>query len=262
MKRIFSILLAVALTACERRTTPPVIYSPKPTVTDLIATLRASDGTFKDVPFADVIQAATGKHVLPLDRGTEVDAEIVAAIREAMAQTLERMNRPDSLTNQESRINECSAHFEETIRHFLNAQPGIECGIPRTSDGGLQRAGYPDLRIVHEESGRVAFLDPKLVEQGSLDSSLRTFYYTPAEDTGKVLEDAHHLLVGIEHDGNTGKWQFLRWHLVDLSGFKVRLKAEFQADNRDIYRSEQILESGEAPPKLSAGKKPSKGSKD
>lgn len=239
--------LALGLPTCDQVSEPPVVYSPDPTVEDLIQTVLTTDSQFRDVEFATVIESATGTTVLPVDPGSPVDAEILAGIRRALEQTLERMNRPDSITSQESRINECSAHFEEALLHFIDAQPGLECALPRTAEGNLQRAGYPDLRILHPSSGRVAYLDPKLVKAGSLDSSLRTFYFTPRAETGKVREDAHHLLVGIEHDGNTGQWKFLRWHLVDLSGFRVSLKAEFQADNRDIYRQDLILESTDFP---------------
>jgi len=244
MRASLFLAISLPLCGCDQATEPPVVYSPEPTVEDLIETVLSSDSNFRDVPFASVIEAATGKKVLPIDSAAEADREIIAAIRRAMALTLERMNLPDSPTNQEGRINECSALFENAIREFLDAQPGIACVLPRTVAGNLQRAGYPDLKVVHQTTGRVAYLDPKLVKTGSLDSSLRTFYFTPKVKTGKVLDNAHHLLVGIEHDGNTGRWRFLRWHLVDLSGFKVRLKAEFQADNRDIYRPELILETG------------------
>ena len=239
------LVFALGFSSCDQVSEPPVVYSPEPSVEELIETVVTSDSHFREVDFATVIETSTGKQVLPVDPESEVDAEILAGIRRSMAQTLERMNRPDSITNQERRINECSAHFEEALLHFINAQPGLECALPRTAEGKLQRAGYPDLRIIHTQSGRVAYLDPKLVENGSLDSSLRTFYFTPRAETGKVLDDAHHLLVGIEHDGRTGQWKFLRWHLVDLSEFQVSLKAEFQANNRDIYRPELILETGE-----------------
>jgi hypothetical protein len=36
-------------------------------------------------------------------------------------------------------------------------------------------------------------------------------------------------------------WKFTRWDLVDLSHFKVKLKAEFQGSNRDMYRPEAIV---------------------
>ena len=103
---------------------------------------------------------------------------------------------------------------------------------------------YPDLRILHEASGQVVYLDPKLVARGSFDSAFRTFYFTPRIETNKVLDDACHLLVGIEHDANTGEWAFLRWHLVDLYAFRVQLKAEFQSGNRELYQAGQIVRSG------------------
>jgi hypothetical protein len=50
------------------------------------------------------------------------------------------------------------------------------------------------------------------------------------------------LLVGFEHEPRTvGGWKFTRWDLIDLSHFKVRLKAEFQASNRDIYKPEATV---------------------
>jgi hypothetical protein len=38
-------------------------------------------------------------------------------------------------------------------------------------------------------------------------------------------------------------WKFTRWDVVDLSQFKVKLKAEFQGSNRDLYRPEAIVGS-------------------
>ena len=38
-----------------------------------------------------------------------------------------------------------------------------------------------------------------------------------------------------------GHWKFTRWDLVDLSRFTVKLKAEFQGSNRDMYRPEAIV---------------------
>jgi hypothetical protein len=48
---------------------------------------------------------------------------------------------------------------------------------------------------------------------------------------------------GLEHQPREkdGAWKFTRWDLVDLAQFKVRLKAEFQGSNRDMYRSEAIV---------------------
>ena len=105
------------------------------------------------------------------------------------------------------------------------------------------RSGYPDLRIVDLASKRVFYLDPKLYAAGSRDSTFRTFYFEPKIATNKVRDDAVHFIVGFEHEphGKNGLWKFTRWDLVDLARFKVKLKAEFQGSNRDMYRPEAIV---------------------
>jgi hypothetical protein len=42
---------------------------------------------------------------------------------------------------------------------------------------------------------------------------------------------------------SNASWNFTRWDLVDLSRFTVKLKAEFQGSNRDMYRPEAIVAS-------------------
>jgi hypothetical protein len=100
---------------------------------------------------------------------------------------------------------------------------------------------------VDKPTGRVCYLDPKLYERGSRESSFRTFYFEPKQETNKVNDDAHHFIVGIEHDRSEGQgrgWKFVRWELVDLTHFRVRLKAEFEGSNRDMYRPEAVVGSG------------------
>jgi hypothetical protein len=121
------------------------------------------------------------------------------------------------------------------LHESLNAEPDLSCGVPPNRRGEAQRSGYPDLRIVHEPSGEVFYLDPKLVEDGSWDSTLRSFYFEPKDETLKITDDAVHLLAGIGHDGRDGAWRFTGFKLVDLSKLRVRLKAEFQASNADVY---------------------------
>jgi hypothetical protein len=92
------------------------------------------------------------------------------------------------------------------------------------------------------EDGSVVYLDPKLHAADSRGSSLRTFYYEPKTTTGKVHDDARHLLIGVQHnEGQGGQLRFEGWEIVDVSKIKVRLKAEFQASNKDMYRDETII---------------------
>ena len=94
-------------------------------------------------------------------------------------------------------------------------------------------------------TGRVLYLDPKLFAAASKRSSLRTFYFEPKRATNKVNDDAHHLIVGISHErADASGMQFTRWELIDLANFRVKLKAEFEASNADLYRPEAVVGSG------------------
>ena len=135
-----------------------------------------------------------------------------------------------------------SSHFEDLLRELLNAAPGLSCAFPRTANGRVQRSGYPDLRLVDQETKRIFYLDPKLYAAGSRESSFRTFYFEPKKSTNKVRDDAVHFVVGFEHEPATeGHWKFTRWDLIDLAHFQVKLKAEFQGSNRDLYRPDAIV---------------------
>jgi hypothetical protein len=176
----------------------------------------------------------------------EIDERVIKQVSTACDETIKRFNARDSAVQSVSRINEVSHYFEDSLRLLLNAAPGLNCDFPRTAKNRVQRSGYPDLRIVDVASKRVFYLDPKLYVVGSRDSSFRAFYFEPKVATNKVRDDAVHLVVGFEHQPREkdGAWKFTRWDLVDLAQFRVRLKAEFQGSNRDMYQPEAILATG------------------
>lgn len=214
----------------------------KAAVDRLIPWLLREDNDLRTIPFSQVIFDATGKRVLPIDLKSEADQRVVKQVSAVLDEVVRSMNAPDSPVQKVGRINEASSHFEDLLREKLNRIPGFSCDFPRTTEDRVQRSGYPDLRFVETATSRVFYLDPKLYAAGSRDSTFRTFYFEPKIATNKVRDDAVHFLVGFEHEPkNAGHWNFTRWDLVDLSHFKVRLKAEFQASNRDIYRQEAIV---------------------
>lgn len=220
--------------------------------TALIRGLLKEDLSHREFDFPVVVAAVSGKKVLPA-KGRESRARVTGAITAVMDKLLLEMNGQDSPTRGLRRINEGSRFFEDGLLEGLQKTEGITCGIPPTREGTEQRSGYPDLRITDELTGDVYYLDPKLMERGSATSSLRTFYFEPKDNTLKITDDATHLLLGIEHDGKDGEWTFLGYQLVDLSGLKVRLKAEFQASNRDLYTEPSVLEKRESAGKDGGG---------
>ena len=212
---------------------------------DLVRSLLGENLSDRTFDFATVAQACSGKRVLPLT-DEPAHARVLAAIERALAETIRELNAEDSPVRKLRRINEASRFFEEGLMTRLDAMPGLRCDTPPTRSGVHQRSGYPDLRITDEETGSVFYLDPKLVEHGSDNSTLRTFYFEPKNETLKITDDAVHLLAGIEHDGSEGQWTFSGWRLVDLSTLRVRLKAEFQASNADLYRKSRLSQPPES----------------
>jgi hypothetical protein len=212
-------------------------------VEQLIPWLLSEDRRLREIPFSEVIVRVTGKKMLACDPKNQIDERVVKSISAACDETVKRLNAPDSAIKNIARINEVSGHFEDMLRELLNATPGLNCDFPRMVQGRVMRSGYPDLRIVDLASKRVFYLDPKLYAVGSRDSSFRTFYFEPKIATNKVRDDAVHFIAGFEHEPRekSGRWNFTRWDLVDLAQFRVKLKAEFQGSNHDMYRPEAIV---------------------
>ncbi len=224
----------------------PAVVSPSPAVESAAATfipwLLQSKDELRELPLSEVIFHATGHKVLAVNPADEMDAHVLRQIGTALDEVLKRMNAPDAAVQSVARINEVSSSFENMLRDLLNTTPGLSCDFPKTAEGHGQRSGYPDLRLIDLATKRVYYMDPKLYAAGSRDSSFRTFYFEPRVATNKVREDAVHLILGIEHaPRNAGHWDFTRWDIVDLSHFQVKLKAEFQGSNRDIYRPDAIV---------------------
>lgn len=219
---------------------PPVTAPVTLTTPDssLVQRLLAEDLDHRNFPFATVVAAASGKKVVPLDLANPAHQRVTEAVHAALRATIDDLNRPDSPVRSLRRINEASRFFEDGLHSRLNATPGLRCEIPPNRRGDAQRSGYPDLRLTDTASGSVFYLDPKLVENSAWHSTLRTFYFEPVHETLKVTDDAVHLLVGIGHDGNDAAWTFGPSKLIDLSRLQVRLKAEFQASNADLYPPE------------------------
>lgn len=240
-------LALVVFTNASRADQPAALPANTPQskspVDTLIPWLLQEDHGLRGIPFSEVIFAATGRRVVAIDPKNESDQRVIRRLSAVLDEVMKRMNAPDSSIQAVPRINEVSSHFEDLLLELLNT-PGFSCEFPRTAEDRVQRSGYPDLRLVDLETKRVFYLDPKLYAAGSRTSSFRTFYFEPKITTNKVREDAVHLLIGFEHEKkNGGRWNFIRWDVVDLAHFKVRLKAEFQGSNRDIYRTEAIVAS-------------------
>ena len=233
-----------ALTLCAAAETDDATNEVKP----LITWLLEDEGRLDDVPFSDVVSAVSGCQVLSVDSQDPVDAWMVEALATALNDCMAKLNAESHPIHNVGRVNEISRYVEDSLLKLLNAKEELLCEIPVNASGGRQRSGYPDLRLLHQESRRVFYIDPKIYKLGSEQSSFRTFYFEPKKAPNKILDDASHLIVGVAHGGKVdGQWQLKHWKMVDLIDFNVRLKAEFQASNRDLYQPTAIIRKSNDP---------------
>ena len=204
--------------------------------------LLDDDERLENVRFAEVAEAVSSFKVLPVDTKRAVDAAMLRHLQASLDAMLLELAKPENPIHAVGRVNEISRHIEDFLLIRLNAAEAYECSIPANATGRTQRSGYPDLRLVHTASERVFYIDPKVYKRGSETSSFRSFYFEPKLETNKILDNASHLIVGIAHSGKLdGRWHFDTWKVIDLINFRVRLKAEFQSTNRELYRDEALL---------------------
>ena len=185
----------------------------------------------KKLPFKTVIHATTGHRVLDLDTNNPAHAGLRAKIFKAAGLAGERA-RKDGLAA--ARPNEAGNHLEPFVRAAL-LEAGLEARIPRTTTDRAQAAGYPDIEIV----GPVpCYLELKSYNAATVNTTQRSFYYSPSE-TRKVTRDAVHLLLAYELEKveRDGKALFVprHWKLISLQDLEVDLKFEFNQSNRGLY---------------------------
>lgn len=75
----------------------------------------------REIPFSDVILAATGKRVLPIEPKNPGDQRMIKPIDSTLDEVRKRMNAPDGSIQSVPRINDVSSHFENLLRELLNA---------------------------------------------------------------------------------------------------------------------------------------------
>ncbi|PMQ00804.1 MAG: hypothetical protein CBR30_09230 [Dictyoglomus sp. NZ13-RE01] len=105
----------------------------------------------------------------------------------------------------------------------------------------LTSTGYPDEKIT-DIYGRVTYLEVKATSRRDVGSP-RDFYFSPLKNSkNKVSEDGHHLLLCFDtFERKEKEFIITGWCLIDLFNIKVSMKPEFNADNLELYRKENIL---------------------
>ena len=108
--------------------------------------------------------------------------------------------------------------------------------MPRTAEGRAQAVGYPDGVLV--AGNHVLYFDVKIYQAKTKDTTLRSFYFQPTNQS-KIHHDAPHFLIGFEVESlggnNRSPFRIVDYSIVDIYDMNVSFKAEFNTNNKNIY---------------------------
>lgn len=187
------------------------------------------------VYFRDVIKATSDCDILKVE-GASLEA--IKKIRESLNDSLTSISNSVK-KNYKGRANELSNYLEGVLRNHINDNLNdFRASIPSTGNK-KQSAGYPDLAIQFDKDCFV-YVEVKIYQKKTVDSSLRSFYFTPSENN-KISKSCSHILIGFEVESlgehNRSPFIIKDFKIMDLYNLKVNLKPEFNANNPDIYEN-------------------------
>ena len=189
----------------------------------------------KNIPYELVIQSLFGAAVKKFDPKTHKD--ILKKMARAMSLVCKNIKAHPI---KRSRPNEVGNDIEAFVLSALNAQK-LKASPPKTKSGKGKSAGYPDIKI--ETKALPIYLEVKTHSRDQMETSLRSFFLSPARDP-KVVEEAFHLLVCFEMIRKRDQFAPSAFKIVDLYGLDCDMKPEFNSDNKRLYQKKRLIVQG------------------
>jgi len=185
----------------------------------------------KQIPFKEVILATTHHRVLDFDTNNPAQVEFQKKLQQAAALAGARAGKAGL---DAGRANEAGNHMEPFVRAALR-DVGLAARVPVNETGDAQVTGYPDVEITGDVP---CYLELKTYNASTVNTTQRTFYYSPSAHP-KVTRDALHFLLAfqletVQRDGKT-VFVPVHWKLITLQDLLVDLKFEFNQSNRGLY---------------------------
>ncbi len=200
----------------------------------------------KNIPFNLVIEALSGKKVIPFDFFDKDDKALLELLKEVAELAGKKINQNGIIRK---RANEVGNDIEEFVKEALN-EKNLKAETPISKKGHKKSTGYPDILFWYK--GKPYYLECKTFNIQNIDTTQRSFYFSPSDDF-KVIYDTHHFLlsyemvvVGRKDDKNIFKTK--HWKLLSIENLSVDVKYEFNSDNRRLYSNKdgaKILAQGD-----------------
>jgi hypothetical protein len=214
-------------------------------IAELEETIRKFLKPLRDVPFTVAMRAVSGHSVIPFNKKDSKDQRLLKDLVEAARIAAGNANAAGIVS---ARANEVGNKMEPYVTKALN-QVGLNARKPQTAEGKAKATGYPDI-LVTDKSDRPNYLDCKTYNEKNYQTTQRSFYFSPAPKPGdfKVRHDARHFVFSfkIERGKRNDRNVFIpvEWKIFTIENLIGQIKHEFNASNRQMYRSEALLAEG------------------
>lgn len=199
----------------------------------------------KNIPFKIAIKAISGCKVIPFDKDSQEDQQLLKDLVEATKIGAKNANQKGIFTR---RANEVGNHIEPFMIEALN-KIGLKADRPTTKEGKKKAVGYPDI-FIKDRKGRPNYIECKTYNERNYQTTQRSFYFSPAERPTdfKVIYDARHIVISfkIESAERNGKSAFVpvSWKIFSTDNLIGQIKHEFNSSNKQMYTKEALLAEG------------------
>jgi hypothetical protein len=213
-------------------------------IKEAIQRIRQNRKDLENTPMKDIIEASTGKTVVPCDDfHKELVREIVRIgdkMKQKFAVTLITSQFFQQIRTNEVnafRNNEVGDYCEFLIKDIYSTDKSLFKHIKDVKH--LRGKGYPDLKIV--TARQAVFLEVKAILRPYMGSE-RDFYYSIGSASDKKIDsDGLHILIGFLTKQVSNGFNIRGFKIVEVSRIIVWLKSEFNADNLGLYDSRNII---------------------
>jgi hypothetical protein len=188
------------------------------------------------VPFPNIVKASSGFEVLPVNLADKMDKELIDKLNQILKSYLHTLAKTHYRL-QGARANEVGSRIEAGLVHEMTR---FSLQVRQ-----LVEKGYPDIEILQDDD-RLTYLEVKATSTVE-PSDFRYFYYSSGK---KIKGNARHLVLNIAIAKEAPEyWRIEKCAISDLSKLKVRLKAEFNATQREILDKSLEIFSSSPPSK-------------
>lgn len=207
-------------------------------------------GAFSKLEFHIVVESTIHKKIIPINREDQKDHLLLNDIHMAvnnfaveynlhpitfdLYKKLVKPPKPKSFRN-----NEVGVFADKIIPSFFEKNKDKAKIIK--SFQRLTLNGYPDELII-DQYGRATYLEVKTTTRRNMGSP-RDFFFSPLTNSKKkIKDDGRHLLLCFDtFEQKEKEFIVTGWCLIDLFNIKVSMKPEFNTDNLELYKKENIL---------------------